>query len=221
MPPLICTTWDDGLQSDLLLIEQLDRLGIIASFALSPGRYQNQPVVNDRRGGYGWLITPGDYSWYARHDVLSHGVGHKEFVRLTDAELHQELAESRKWLEDIFTRPVTGLCYPYGQTSTRVQKIVAEHYAEARVTLPRGHFSAAAWDNRYAIIPTAHWAEPDIVSRILAAELPRVLLWGHTYEFSHYPEGMEKMVSIYRQLLEAGARFCSFAEIVDGGTYGS
>ncbi len=54
------------------------------------------------------------------HEIGSHGVAHTLFVHTDDAELELELRESRSSLEAWAEKPVTGLCYPNGDSDERV-----------------------------------------------------------------------------------------------------
>ena len=51
------------------------------------------------------------------HEIGSHGLTHRPMNTLPERELHAELADSRKKLEDFFRRPVRGVRAPFFRTS--------------------------------------------------------------------------------------------------------
>jgi peptidoglycan/xylan/chitin deacetylase (PgdA/CDA1 family) len=54
-------------------------------------------------------------------DIGSHTCSHPHLMRLGDAELARELAESRARIEEQLRRPCTLLAYPYGEQDARVR----------------------------------------------------------------------------------------------------
>jgi peptidoglycan/xylan/chitin deacetylase (PgdA/CDA1 family) len=57
-------------------------------------------------------------------EIGAHSHSHPKLDQLPDALIHQELEESREWLEECTGAPVTALAYPFGYSSRRV-RIVA------------------------------------------------------------------------------------------------
>lgn len=210
----ICTMWDDGLVSDLPLIEELNKRGIKASFALSPGRYKEWHVLNDSRGAYGTLVNINELSHYAAHDVVSHGVNHYDMTMLSSPDLRWELQHSQMLLSGIFRRPITGLCYPYGCTDHSTMLMVAEYYKSARSLPRKSKHSAQAgvFKNPHDVRPSAHWSMPQLVSWVLANSPKRVLIWGHTYEFG--ADGLQRVLEMYDALAAERVNFVTFEEIV-------
>ena len=171
---LIATVWDDGLVSDFRLMDILDRYGATASFALSPGVYQEEISPNDHRGGYGMRVAKRDLLRYGKYDVVSHGYCHVRLDTLPYEQMRNELLHSKARLEDTFERPITGLAYPGGYYNRLVQETAEEtgyHYARANTPNP-GHF-----DDQWAVRPVSwkNW-KPAYETRACA------LIMGHTYE---------------------------------------
>lgn len=55
-------------------------------------------------------------------EIGSHGLRHLNLTALSDKELHAELAQSKRILEQITGKPVLGFCYPYGEHDARVRE---------------------------------------------------------------------------------------------------
>jgi len=67
-------------------------------------------------------------------EIGSHGATHRTLTRLSDADLHREVAGSKDTLERLTGAPVTSFCYPYGDFDDRVVEAVrAAGYRAATV----------------------------------------------------------------------------------------
>jgi peptidoglycan-N-acetylglucosamine deacetylase len=107
--------WDDGLVSDIRLVELLRRYRAKATFCLSPGLYQESR-------SFGWMHENNEV-WrlgiheladvYRGFEICSHSMTHPYLTDLPGDQLHWELQTSRHVLEHIFQKPVTGFCYPF------------------------------------------------------------------------------------------------------------
>ena len=62
----------------------------------------------------------------AGHEIGSHTLSHRFLTRLSRAEAHEEIAASRRKLEDLFGRPILHFCYPYGDCDDHVRELVRE-----------------------------------------------------------------------------------------------
>ena len=62
----------------------------------------------------------------AGHEIGSHTLTHPWLTRLSVAAAREEIAASRKKLEDLFGRPIHHFCYPYGDWNEAVRELVAE-----------------------------------------------------------------------------------------------
>jgi len=214
----ICTMWDDGLESDLPLIEALNDRGIIASFALSPGRYK--PDVREpnhpKDPYYGKLISHSDLCHYEPHDIVSHGWTHPDFTKLPGYMLDEQLSKSQYRLQEWFGKPVLMLCYPFGQTNADVVKFAAKYYAGARSLPPYSKdwmWTPNSWTDPLRIWPTAHWGTENLVERLLnqSKTIPVAMLWGHTYEFQK-PGDLQRILAMYDALMAKDCQFVSFKD---------
>ena len=73
----------------------------------------------------------------AGHDIGSHTLSHPYLTKLPAAKAREEIAASRKKLEDLFGRPIVHFCYPYGDWNEAVRDLVrAAGYTTACTTDP-------------------------------------------------------------------------------------
>lgn len=76
----------------------------------------------------------------AQHELLTigaHGVSHRDFKTLSEAEMKSELVESRSVIEDLTGKPVTSFSFPYGSYGKRELECALEHgYVDIFTTLP-------------------------------------------------------------------------------------
>jgi len=83
------------------------------------------------------------------HEIGSHTLTHPDLALIDDNEVKTELSESKKILEDIISKPVTSLSFPFGSWNTRIWNIALECGYTAAVAY-RGHAKAV-----HPIIPAA------------------------------------------------------------------
>ena len=84
-------------------------------------------------------------------EVGSHTVNHPHLPRLSDAEIEEELADSRGRLEEGLGRPCRILAYPYGEHDERVRVAAARvgyaaAFALASTAIPRDSFALSRVD---------------------------------------------------------------------------
>ena len=53
-------------------------------------------------------------------DIASHSHQHKKLTELDHKEIHYQIEFSKKWLEDLLSKPVTSIAYPYGAFNSKV-----------------------------------------------------------------------------------------------------
>lgn len=110
----IALTFDDGHESNAAAAERILAAGGSADFFVNPAR----------------VGTPGHLGWAALSDlaragisIQSHGLTHRYFNELDEAELERELAESKARIEERLGRPVTLLAPPGGRMTARVEPL--------------------------------------------------------------------------------------------------
>jgi peptidoglycan/xylan/chitin deacetylase (PgdA/CDA1 family) len=119
---MVAITFDDAFVSVFKnAVPVLKKYGLTASIAVPTGNLGQKPK---------WPVDEANESVMTQEQVLeldrdgfevfSHTVTHRALSGIKDGELRDELANSKKQLEDILCHEVVGICYPHGDYDTRV-----------------------------------------------------------------------------------------------------
>ncbi len=192
--------WDDGLVTDLKLIEILRELNAPAAFAISPNKHKASRTPNDLRGAYGVCLSKSELSELADFEIVNHTANHVDLGKTSPEDTTREINDGRKALEDIFQRPIPGFCYPYGvHTPAALRVLQSEKYEYARTTQKGGNYNLL-------LGPNGKWDED--INQLIDNE-ERLVIWGHTYEIQEW--------SIIRDLytiLMSRTKLVTFSELV-------
>jgi peptidoglycan/xylan/chitin deacetylase (PgdA/CDA1 family) len=159
----VVLTVDDGLESALWAADLLGECGCHASFFLTRDRSMSKP-------GY---IREKDIRELRKRgfSVGTHGATHRKLTFLPKEQCLAELAESKRWLEDVIGEEVRYMAAPGGFINSRVMK--------------------SAYECGYALIGTCNeWINsPDSIT--LPGGVNRVNVRGHfsIQTFRHIVEG--------------------------------
>jgi peptidoglycan-N-acetylglucosamine deacetylase len=183
----ILQCWDDGLVSDLRLVELLRRYGAKATFCLNPGLYQETR-------SFGWL-SEGREIWrlglselfavYEGFEICSHSMTHPYLTDLTGSRLNWEVKASRDLLENLFSKPILGFCYPFNAYNDLVLAAVrsagylwGRGGQEGIQTFPPA--------DPLEFSPSCHFLDPEFWRTYdCAKDTAEVFFfWGHSYELS-------------------------------------
>jgi peptidoglycan/xylan/chitin deacetylase (PgdA/CDA1 family) len=192
---LVATMWDDGLVTDLKLLDILRKKNATACFAISPSRHKNNRTSNDSRGDYGLLVAKNELKEFADFEICNHTDNHIDLKKATPKTIENEIIYGRKKLEDIFERKINGFCYPYGEyNKTAIDILKQQKTAYARTTLS----SQNQPKNRLLLSPSHRWNELQLDSIF---ENSLLIIWGHTYEFKNQFDWdrIEKMYELFTQ----------------------
>lgn len=140
--PLVAVTFDDAFASVVSLgLPVLEEYGLPATMFAVTGRLGLVPDWMDRTRAPGPTVTLAEANrWVdAGMAIESHTVTHADLTTLADAQLDQELAESREFLRARFGSGA-GLSYPWGRHGER----------------ERGAVEAAGYDYAVAIAWRRH-----------------------------------------------------------------
>ena len=195
----VIQTWDDGLVSDIRLIEILHRHQARATFCLTPGLYQESK-------SFGWFHENGEV-WrlsiheladvYHDFEICSHSMTHPYLTDLSADQLRWELQTSRHVLENIFQKPVLGFCYPFNAYNDFVKDAVrSAGYKWARGNHHGGNVCHS--DDPFEFQPCCHFLDHDFWGKYdRQKERDSVFFfWGHSYELIDETmwENFERMV---------------------------
>ena len=112
-------------------------------------------------------ITSGDSNYLSQSQLIElssipgvtiggHGHSHAHLAELSSLEVHNELRQSKEWLEQTIQKPVTTLSYPHGSFNAEVVRLAA--------------------DTGYKFAATSKWGVYQVGTGLL--EIPRIDVWG-------------------------------------------
>lgn len=114
-------TFDDGYVDNLAACEALQKRGMRASWFIVSGSLGQPPcwAKDDRPAGR--LLNASELCnmQASGMEIGSHSVSHVRLPEVDDAQLLQELIDSKATLEDLLGRPVESFAYPYGAWDAR------------------------------------------------------------------------------------------------------
>jgi peptidoglycan/xylan/chitin deacetylase (PgdA/CDA1 family) len=130
-------TFDDGNESDVdIALPALRERGLRATFF----------VVAGRIGKPGYLSPAGlDALAAAGMELGTHGMRHRRWRRLREAELHDELVAARALLERATGRDITRAACPFGSYDRRALRLLRRRGYERVYTSDCGPAERDAW----------------------------------------------------------------------------
>lgn len=212
----VTLSFDDGVVSDLPLLEKLNAWGLRATWNLNSG------LLGRGRHGSGECdyLRPGDVAKsYAGHEVAIHTVSHPWLERLDRSQIAREVLDDRRALEDLVGYPVRGMAYPYGNYDSRVIEVLRSPgivYARTCETSdsPFPAEDPLAWKStghQYAADLLAkwhHWYDGSWFKGVF-------FVWGHSYEF-HVKNDWAAVDRIFKPLSgKPDAWYCTNLELFD------
>ncbi len=120
-------SYDDGPIEDIRLARMFDQYGIVGTFNLNSG-YLGQTRA--------WPTPEGDSVYqqyisvdsllrvYARHEIAAHGTFHKDFKKIPDSEILEEVQSDVATLTQMTGRSISSLAYPFGNSNAHIAKLV-------------------------------------------------------------------------------------------------
>jgi peptidoglycan/xylan/chitin deacetylase (PgdA/CDA1 family) len=126
-PRTASLTFDDGWRNwTTAAVPVLQSLGVRATFFVCPGLFGGRHP--DLGGEAGALIDEDEARALHRAgmELGSHTLSHRDLRRLDDAELGDELRESKRAVEALTGEPCRTLAYPYGLYDERVVRAAGD-----------------------------------------------------------------------------------------------
>jgi hypothetical protein len=113
-PPMITTSWDDGHPLDIKLSEYLIKHGIHGTFYT--------PRTSDRAT----LSAKEVWELSAQFEIGAHTLGHVDLLSVGQQRQVEEIANSKKWVEDVTSKPCTMFCPPLGRFNRAIVDMVRD-----------------------------------------------------------------------------------------------
>jgi len=110
----ITTSWDDGHNLDLRVLELLKKYNLKGTFYI-PRQCQFRSLTDEE------IVKISQ-----TQEVGAHTTNHRYLKTVDSREAELEVLESKKWLEGLVNQPVRMFCYPGGQFNDEIKKKVKE-----------------------------------------------------------------------------------------------
>lgn len=185
-------SYDDGVGTDIRLMEIMRKNGIKGTFNLCSGISDDpNDNIDISRTPTHKLTLPQIQEYYKDFEIATHGMTHSFFKDLPDTALIYEIVKDREVLEKLFLRRVRGHAYPNGSyKNTTVDMLKACGIIYARTTAQTMDFGIP--ENWLLYGATCHHsANLDALYEKFFSE-PRLYkspylftVWGHSYEFEN------------------------------------
>lgn len=185
----VAQCWDDGVATDIQVVEICRRHGAKATFNLNPGLHQ---AVRFVRGKYqdfdvarlGMLEFKSVYEGF---ELASHTMTHPWPSKIELEVFRQEAVDARKYIEDLVQREQCGFAWPYGDAPDACARVLREAgFAYGRTTKNVADILENA--NFMQLPVHCHFANPDFDQIWKAAKETGVFyFWGHSYEMKDDP----------------------------------
>ena len=209
----VAQCWDDGVATDIRLVEILRKYNAKATFNLCPGKIPEATVP------YGWTDTTGrDWSIkgfssghvgkndlkavYAGFQVASHCWDHENPLKTAPEDFLKAAVDARKFLEDLFQRECRGFAWPYGQHTPETERLLTDAgFRYGRTTANTDDVTRCG--NPLALAPNCHFLNTRFWQIFEEAKKTGVFyFWGHTYEMMDCPQIWERFELAIRLLSE-------------------
>ncbi len=189
----VACCWDDGVETDLRLIELLKKYHAKATFNLNPGFH-----YPEFRRTCGWQF-PDNPEFINRHltrkempevykgfKIASHGYFHAHAHKVPTEEFIYDATEARKVLEDLFQMEIPGFVYGCGAYTEPVAKGLADAgFLYGRTVENTDHVLDCR--NPLLLKSSAHFFHDRFLDRFEAAKKENGVFyfWGHSCEMQN------------------------------------
>ena len=187
-------SYDDGVKSDLRLVEMMRKYGIRGTFNVNSARFQIAEKLNPTRT-HPIFNAEEQKAFYDENrdlvEIAAHGAIHGYYPYMAQDVAVWDLISDRKNIEELLGVQCRGFAYPYGQTDDKtVEALRVCGFRYARVTARTHKFDLPAEPLRWEC--TAKHTDPTLMEdarKFVEAtkkygKVPYLFsVWGHSYEF--------------------------------------
>lgn len=104
---------DDGDPLDFRTAEMLHKYGLEATFYI-PSKNPERPVMTEKQV----RELAGSF------EIGAHTVSHLPLKSMPDSQAFEEIAGSKRWLEDLLGKPCISFCYPRGKFNSATPELI-------------------------------------------------------------------------------------------------
>jgi hypothetical protein len=194
--PLVTLTFDDGYEGNVTnAIPVLKQYGFKTTQCFETMDLQANPVSG--KNNVMAFVNEG-------HEICSHTVTHPFLSTLTTAQVDQELANSKTYLENLIGKPVVNFASPYGDYSQSVNTEIMKYYGSHR-TVDEGFNSKDNFDpyrlRVQNMTPTTTLAQ--VQGWIAQAQADNTWLILVYHRITDTPEAFDTKIADFKQQMAA------------------
>lgn len=122
---------------------------------------------------------------YKNHEIAAHGALHKDFIKISNEEILDEVNTDIDNLSELTKRKIISMAYPFGNTNDSIAKLISTtEIINARTVDETYKFDLP--ENYMIWNPTCHDSKAlDYLNEYLILDKPKLSLfyvWGHSWE---------------------------------------
>lgn len=185
-------SYDDGVDTDVRMIELLEKYDVKCTFNLNAGSFGEEGAVRPANQIHFRLPKSRVKTLYAHPlcEVATHGYTHPFLDRLPPCACVAQILDDRRALEALFGTIIRGHAYPFGTYNDTVVDILKNAGIVYARTV-ESHHSFRLPEDWLRMGATCHHTDPELetlADRFVQGEVGNndgwlFYLWGHTYEF--------------------------------------
>ncbi len=191
----ITFSYDDGIEQDYRLLDLFNKYKVKGTFNLNPGLFGKGGIVAGGKKEVPHIKISKEKiaDTYVGHEIAAHGYEHLLMTNMDISRCVNEILKSRRELEELVQKPLTGFAYAFGAYDDNILEAVkASGIRYARTVNSTKTFDIP--QNFLIWHPTCHDSEENIFElaenflsdeRSFSYYAPAKLfyIWGHSYEF--------------------------------------
>ena len=183
----IMQCWDDGVTTDVRLVELLRKYKAKATFNLNPGLHLKDGHHLWPRQHKGFKIerlTLNEIKdLYVGFKIAGHSMTHPHLTQLDAATLKSELVDCKNFIKDFFGQKDCGFAYPFNSYNDDVKKALKDAgylYARTGICVD----GSLPLDNPLELPSHGHFMSPDFWAKYekVREQDGIFYFWGHSYE---------------------------------------
>lgn len=125
------TSWDDGYALDLRIAKLLEERNLPGTFYVCPKPQHNRGMLTEKE----------IQELSKKFEIGAHTLTHPKLTQISLEEARHEIEGSKKWIEDVTGKPCAMFCYPKGDESEAIRKLVKDAGFQGARTVEAWKFS--------------------------------------------------------------------------------